>query len=218
MQCLTNTSRKRAGPIAPSLFGFKRDDSISVLKLVSSVIESHTIGRRLSPDSYLRCSHMKCKQSLYTEGPKVWPQLEQLSLHSNGTVLVDCEEKMSGILGRCLYIVDGSYEATDVVHLVDRMSYEGAYYSAIPLCPSHDPTECLAYINRPIDHSRYWKTEKDRESFHPWISALQELISTGSILHSSSCFPILLLSSDEEASDDDSIETTQITVAWKEDS
>ncbi|GFG15825.1 hypothetical protein IFM61392_09180 [Aspergillus lentulus] len=218
MQCLTNTSRKRAGPIAPSSFGFKRDDSISVLKLVSLVIESHTIGRRLSPDSYLRYSHMQCKQSLYTEGPKVWPHLEQLSIHSNGTVLVDCEEEMSGTPRRCLYIVDGSYEAADVVHLVDRMSYEGAYYSVIPLCPSHDPTEYLAYINRPMDHSRYWKTEKSRESFYPWISALQELISTVSTLHGSSSFPILLLSSDEEASDDDNNETTQITVAWKEDS
>jgi hypothetical protein len=193
MQCLTNTSRKRAGPIGPSLFGFKRDDSVSVLKLVLSVVESHTIGRRLSPDSYLRYSHMQSKQSLYTEGPKVWPHLEQLSLHSNGTVLIDCEENMSGIPRRCLYIVDGSYEAADAVHLVDRMSYEGVYYSVIPLCPGHRPTECLAYINRPIDHSRYWITEKNRESFHPWISALQEVISTGSILHGSSSFPILLL-------------------------
>ncbi|KAE8358633.1 hypothetical protein BDV27DRAFT_65974 [Aspergillus caelatus] len=216
MQCISNTSRKRTGPNPPS-FGFKRDDSASVLELMSMIIESHTIGRRLSPDPYLRYSQMQSKQSLYTEGPKLWPHLEQLSLHSNGTVLVDSERQSPSIPCRCLYIVDGSYEAADAARLVERMSYEGTYYSTMPLCPSHDPAEYLDYINRPIDHSRYWRTEKTLESFHPWISALQEYKSTGSILHGSSSFPILVLSSDEVSSDDDDNEITQITVAWKDD-
>ncbi|PIG89931.1 hypothetical protein AARAC_003547 [Aspergillus arachidicola] len=216
MQCISNTSRKRAGPNPPS-FGFTRDDSTSVLELMSVVIESHTIGRRLSPDSYLRYSHMQSKQSLYAEGPKVWPHLEQLSLHSNGTVLVDSERQSPSIPCRCLYIVDGSYGAADAAHLVERMSYEGTYYSTIPLGHSHDPAEYLAYINRPVDHARYWRTEKTRESFHLWISALQEYKSIGSTLHGSSSFPILLSSSDEASSDDDEDnKITQITVAWKE--
>ncbi|KNG85566.1 hypothetical protein ANOM_006655 [Aspergillus nomiae NRRL 13137] len=218
MQCLSNTSRRRGGPIASSL-SFKRDDSTSVLELVSLVLKSHTIGRRLSPDPYLRCSHMQSKQSIFTDGPKVWPQLDQLMLHPNGTILVDSEQQSPSIPRRCLYIVDGSYEYGDAAGLVERMSYEGTYYSTVPLCPNHDPAEYFPYMNRPLDHARYWRIEKSLESFQHWISALQEHTSICSTLHGSSSSPILLLSSDEASSDDDEDdgnETRQITVAWKE--
>lgn len=215
-QCLSNTSRKRVGGVPASLYGLKRDNSTLVIDLVSLVFESHTIGRRFSPESYLHYSNMQSRQSPRTEGPKVWPHLEQLALHPNGTVLVDSIQRSPGTPCRCLYIVDGSYDSADAARLVLRTSYEGSYYSTLPLPVGHDPAHNLAYMNRPVSHVRHWKAERNSESFEAWIAALEEHKSAVSIVPGTSSFPIPLLSSDEASSDDEDDKATQMTLAWRD--
>ncbi|KAL4795052.1 hypothetical protein BDV19DRAFT_180057 [Aspergillus venezuelensis] len=223
MQCLSSTVCQQAGGIEPQFrvknsrpfAGFKRDDSPSVLDFVLSVFESHKVGRRFSPDEYLRFSCLRSKQSPHTRGVKMWPQLQQLALHRNGCVLIDGVRQNFDGPPCCLYIVDGVYQPDDAASLVEQVSSQGCYYSTFLLEPSTDPGAYFSSLNTQSDENRYWKDQRDRDSLETWIRALRDH-STDLPVRGSSSRPISISSSDGQWEGIQHL-ARGMTVAWKSD-
>ncbi|KAL3473918.1 hypothetical protein BJX99DRAFT_272002 [Aspergillus californicus] len=224
MQCLSSTIGRHAGSIEPQFrvkysrpfAGFGVDSSPSVLEFVLSVFESHKIGRRFSPDQYLRFSSLRSKQNPHTKGIKMWPQLQQLALHRNGCVLIDGVQHVADSSPCCLYIVDGIYDSNDAASLAEQVSSQGCYYSTFLLGQSNnDPGVYFSFLNTPLDDSRTWKAERHGDRFQTWIQALRDSSLGATPVQGSLSRPISISSSDGHWDEESQSQTRGMIVAWK---
>ncbi|KAL4864782.1 hypothetical protein BDV12DRAFT_7645 [Aspergillus spectabilis] len=223
IQCLSSTISRHAATIESQFrvknsrpfAGFKPDSSPYILEFVLSVFESHKVGRRFSPDNYLRSSSRRSEQNRHTRGPKMWPNLQQLALHRNGCVLIDGMQHVTDSSPCCLYTVDGTFQPDEAASLVDQVSNDGCYYSTFLLGPGNDIGPCFSYLNSPTDDNRYWKDEKNHDRFETWGRDLRNSYAKNMPVHGSSTRPISISSSDGLWDEGSQLQEREMTVAWK---
>lgn len=205
--CLSSTVQRRAGKIknefllirrrtAP-FFGFVQDSSPGVLDLVTTVYASHRIGRRQPIDPYLRYSCIKMKQIRRSGSPRMWTHLEPLIVHYKGCILVDGLHQSTEIPKKCLYTIDAPCEVNVSPALLQRMSREGRYYSAVPLDPRERLGDCFAFLNLPNHEKEFWKLKRDPGSFALWTDFLKSQDT-----EMSKQSPIVIISDDEPSTSD----------------
>ncbi|KAB8200756.1 hypothetical protein BDV34DRAFT_232037 [Aspergillus parasiticus] len=210
MLCISSVCYRRAGRIpakwllkrANNYFaGFGLDGSPVVLELVTSIYESHKIGRREPTDSYIRFSRNQTSQTISSREKCLWPRLDPICQDTNGCALVDGLNLDTNHARHCLYVLTRrDRNLLDTPYIVESISEDGLYYSTLQLGPNFRPGEYFQHLNRSTSSNRLWREMDTYDSLKKWAEGLKQtklVTAAGDSIAS----PIVLLSDEEAVSD-----------------